>query len=200
MFLSAAGPDGGGNTAMLVGMCGASTSDTSRLALLTGMLNPPPGAQPTFKANDITPSVLSGKVLSGIAYDVQAALWGMVCWDATTTYVYSTPDLVTWTLVHSNPGATPSGGLAIIGSVWAYQLTEVDTTASAQQDRLMISPNVAGLGASSTWSTANYWLPLDLAGTFPVPQLVSNGNQLLAYNNATHSFSGQVGFMPQGAY
>ncbi len=66
---------------------------------------------------DVTPSLLSGQIVTGFAYQAATTFWGMSTWDGTTGRVYTSPDLSTWTQVSTF--AFEVTGLEAAGPVWA---------------------------------------------------------------------------------
>ena len=189
-FVSAINPLSSGSTmAVLVGMCAKTVgTDTSRLLGLCGA-----------GYSDITPSLLSGKQLTGLAWNPVVSLWGLLCCDNANGYFYTSPDASTWTLAHTFVGCVSTGGLACIDAIWAVQLTVAGGSfysGTALNDRIMLSNN-----NGTSWTTAGYQMGGDsTGGVWNFPQLRASGNQLLAYNNLNHSFSNQAGFTPQGAF
>jgi hypothetical protein len=207
-FVSASDLAGSFTYPVVFGMCGITPgTDASRLLGFgsSGFV-------------DITPSVLTGKCLTGLAYNAVLGLWGILCFDnGPFCYLYTSPDQATWTLQYKfapSIGAIQSGGLACVGAVWAAHLGQVGPTPisginpGGTWDRLMLSSD-----GGVTWTTASMNLggwtagpPIGPApglgpspnGVYQFPRLVSNGNQLIAYNNVNHSFSLQVGTMPAG--
>jgi hypothetical protein len=140
-------------TTLAVAMCGANlTTSSSRLMYQTtsaGWL-------------DVTPGFLGGSAqqITGICYDANDGLWGLLTQDTSNSYLYTAPDLVTWTLVQTFIGFA-SSGVNCIGSVFAVAL--YDSVAGAgfypSGCRVAYSSNVATTGAGCTWSFAAYSEP-----------------------------------------
>jgi hypothetical protein len=138
---------------------------------------------------DITPAFLSGMVISGVAYSANDGLWGILCNNggAGQSFLYTSPDLVNWTQVWTTDTTSTVNGLAVIGSVWAFQLYNGIST------NILFSGDVASLGASSKWHYASSNLA---ASSFSPKEggMFSSGNQMLAASNNGVSVSLQAGF------
>ncbi|HXN32543.1 MAG TPA: hypothetical protein VN894_11795 [Polyangiaceae bacterium] len=141
-FISAQSP-----TTLAVAMCGlVQGSSTSRLMSMTT----------SSGWADITPAVLGGTAqqIRGLCYEANDQLWGLLTQDASSnSYLYTSPDLATWTLVQTFTGFW-SCGVAAIGAVFAVLV--YDATAAEGGNRIVYSSTVATLGAGSTWSFAAY--------------------------------------------
>lgn len=162
-------------TTLVIAMCGKTVAtSTSRLMSQT---TSSPGAW-----TDITPAVLGGtaKQIRGLTYSANDALWGLLAVDASNSYLYTSPDLVTWTLVHTFTGFL-AGGVSVIGSVWG--VLAYWSALGQGGNRILFSTNVATSGALSTWQFGAYGEDVQVPG--PAPQaglvglLLSNGQQLL---------------------
>lgn len=95
-------------TTYLVAMGGVTAGvDTARL-LNAGVLSAP---------TDITPAICTGKIISGIAWDSTRSLWLMALNNSTDSFLYSSPDHITWTLVRQVPNATLKGIFPIGGAL-----------------------------------------------------------------------------------
>ena len=134
-------------TTLAVAMCGATPgTSTSRLMSMAA------GGSWT----DITPALLGGAAqeIRGLCYSVNDGLWGLLSQDASgNSYLYTSPDLATWTLVQKFTGFW-SCGVAVIGSVWSVLVYNV--TAEEGGNRIVYSQNVALSGAASTWTFGGY--------------------------------------------
>lgn len=130
---------------------------------------------------DATPSFFSGKIVQGLKYSATDGIYGVLVYDGTNSYLYtsSTPGTSTsWALVKTFTG-TKCAGLEHVGRVWMTQ---------DSAGRLRVSNNVAALGASSTWGVAPFKMP---SGTFGNTWLRSNGTQAMAWTttNVQGSFT-----------
>lgn len=165
-YYSAVGTVNGDAIVALGGVTPA--TDTARLVHVTF-----PSSVLTF--TDVTPSVSTGKIILGVGFDVANSLWGLVTYDGTSTVVYSSPDLATWTACKTITGR--GVGFTIVNGVWIVGAPPAGLT----NPRLYASWDVASLGASSTWhQTASP----DVA----ITSLANNGRQLFAGAGATSSY------------
>ncbi len=169
----------------LVAMCGVTPgTDVGRLLVVA--------SGGTF--TDSSPSFLSGRIVTGVAYGANDNLWGVLCNDGTLSYLYTSPDLVTWTLVHEFANLPKSGGLAVLGYVWAAQV------GTSTDNRVMYSGEVGALGASSNWGTSNAFLTGGLTASATPGSLQSSGFGLVGWSSTKVHFSKQVALMPSGEF
>lgn len=187
----------------LVAICGVTPgTDTPRLMSVTSN-----GAVLAATISDITaqlPVPGVGYVIAGLDYDEVNLLWGIaLATSVAGTYVYSSPDLVTWTQVHQfpfyGPSQLPSGlngpgrCLACVGGTWALWLgANTDVAAAWFTPRILYSWNVAQKGAASIWKAGNLSLsPTGGTAAGPGAVLLTNGSQLLAgqNSNGSHAYS-----------
>jgi hypothetical protein len=144
------------STTLAVAMCGATLgASSSRLMMQTTSAG----------WADVTPALLGGSSLQirGLAYSVNDALWGLLAQDnAGNSYLYTSPDLATWSISATFTGFW-SGGLAVIGSVWSALV--YNAAAGEAGNQIVYSGNVALAGAASTWTFAAYAESITGAGT-----------------------------------
>lgn len=179
----------------VVAMCGRTPgTDSSRLLGLDNVAG---------TVTDITPAfMVSGLIVTGLVYNVGLSLWGVLCHDVAGAYLYTTPDQITWTKVHTfGPIAglhTRAGNLQALGALWVAQLSIVESGSGsvADNDRVLFS-----IDGGVTWTSASYAMGGDAtSGDLTTPQLLLSGNQLLAFNNQFHNFSHQAGVMAGGGF
>lgn len=182
-----------GYTNTVIAVCGQTPgSSTSKLlAIAIG------GAM-----TDITPSFLGGtaKQITGLAFAAASSLWGALCNDATSSYLYISRDLANWTLVHTFTGYL-SGGLATLSAIPTVLANEtalqstvtwaacIGTSGTAPDEltRIVYSTNVEAAFAAATdtgsWQGADYADPYGLepsnVGASSQGLLFSNQQQLL---------------------
>ncbi len=102
---------------------------------------------------DSSPAFLSTRIVTGVAYGGNDNLWGVLCNDGTNSYLYTSPDLSTWTLAHTFTGLYEERrSRRARRYVWAAQV------GTSTDNRVMYSGDVGALVASSNWSTANAFL------------------------------------------
>jgi hypothetical protein len=134
-------------TTLAVAMCGLTPgTSTSRLMAMTTASG----------WSDMTPALPgpSGQQYRGLCFAPNDQLWGLLTQDPSgNSYLYTSPDLSTWTLVQTLTGFW-AGGVAAIGSVWA--LLVYNAAAAEGGNRVLYSGNVASLGAACTWNFAGY--------------------------------------------
>lgn len=134
--------------------------------------------------SDVTPSFLGGtaKEIRGLAYSSNDGLWGVLAIDNSNAYLYTSPDLATWTLVQTFTGYT-AAGVAAIGSAWAVVVYNGNLGTAG--NRILYSINVASAGAQSTWQFGAYEEDFGGSGSSlnliqnPAGLLLSNGAQIL---------------------
>lgn len=163
-------------TQLVVAQCGLTVgASTSRLMKTTS------GSPGTWA--DITPAALGGtaKQIRGLCYSVNDGLWGLLAIDAANSYLYTSPDLTTWTLVHTFTGSVATG-VAVIGSAWAV-LAFNSALGDGGGNRILYSTTVGPLQANSTWSFGGYSEQASGQASTPATNqgglLLSNGSQLL---------------------
>jgi hypothetical protein len=182
-----------GNTA-LVACCGATlgTDTANLLEIVVGPVNPT-CTDVTANATFLSVGALAPLQIVGVAYSANDGLWGIAAnSNADVGVIYTSPDLVNWTLVYESPAGDFISGLSVVGSVWVTSLN----------GQILASGNVALLQGNSTWGFAPANIALLADG---VHKIHSNGNQLLALGLPGGSgaeftaadlayFSGSVGF------
>ncbi len=163
------------STTLVIAMCGLTVgTSTSRLMTQNTLA---PGTW-----TDITPAALGGssKQIRGLAYSANDGLWGLLAVDSSNSYLYTSPDLTTWTLAHTFTGYSATG-LAVIGSVWAVLAWW--NALGQGGNRILFSTDVALNGASSSWQFGGYGEDRSGQATIPAVNpaglLLSNGQQLL---------------------
>jgi len=106
----------------------------------------------TFTYSDVTtmPSGLSNLAIFGVAYNTTDQLWGVMGYDGTLTQIWTSPDLVTWTLAATLGGLW--GGLVTVGPYWVSSVSlpvAGITTYRAVASRLTNgTPNFTPVGTS----------------------------------------------------
>lgn len=162
-------------TTLVIAMCGLTVAtSTSRLM---SQSTSSPGTW-----TDITPGILGGtaKQIRGLTYSANDGLWGMLAVDNSNSYLYTSPDLSTWTLVHTFTGYA-AVGVSTIGSAWAVMAYNVGLAQGGT--RVLYSVDVGSAVASSTWRFGAYCE--DTSGQAVLPTLspggllLSSGQQLL---------------------
>lgn len=155
-------------TALVFAFCGVTAgTDVSRLAVTTD------GATST----DVTPTFLTGKVITGFHYSSTDGLFGLLCYDGTSSYLYttSTPGTSTsWTLCKTFTGRHMVA-LTSLGRVWVAGLVG--------QVIVLASNDVASAGVASTWRALSF----PAGGFFSSWQpnsLKSSGCQVIAWEAA----------------
>jgi hypothetical protein len=147
----------------LVAMCGATAgTDTARLAKVTAGV-----------MTDVTPALLSGRIITGLTYDASSTLFVMAAYDGTHTTVYQSADGVTWSSAVSTLTGRAGNGLRAVGGIWAMPMPPLNSFAAGGTYRIWISAD-QGTSWQETYS--------DIAGltigTTP-NLLLSSGNGLL---------------------
>lgn len=165
-------------------LCGATAgTDTSRLMVETwsGTSGGTTGiGTPTF--SPLASSILTGRIITGLAYQANTGLWGLLAWSGVNTNFYTTPDLANWTL-QSSIGVLCQG-LAAVGPLWAMSVPYSLSPDSV--GRVQISGD-----GGVTWS----WTPSLLDAVATAGTLVTSSNGLLAASSAKAIISGQVGLL-----
>lgn len=164
-FLSAVGP-----AITVMALCGATAgTDTARLMTVgTG-----------GSMTDVTPSILGSKIVTGLAYDANRAVWLLLAYDGTssTLYTTTTPGTSTsWALASTFTGAKMTGA-AVLGVAWA--VTGPNTVSAGNTVRVSTDQG-------ATWHKT-------ASGQAAVAALASSGNQLVAWGTANVIASGAVG-------
>ena len=179
-LLSAVGMVGGTQVAAFVIAGATAGTDTARLMSVTIIAGAPSPVE-------ITPAFFAThRKVTGITYSPNEGLWGIAVFDGSgTSYIYTSPDLLTWTQVFTT-AIGQINGLAVVGDVWATTLSSGVTT------QLWISGNVGSLGAGSTWSATTSTIAVTSDG---LGGLFSNGNQMVAASDTDVAISLQVGFI-----
>lgn len=148
-----------GPTFTLVAICGATPgTDTARLGKVSS------GA-----LTDVTPAVLSGKIIVGLGYDDQNGFWLLMAYDGSNTTLYASSDASTWSLVNTFAAARQGFGIRALGGVWAATMNSISLGAAYQT---VLLSNDLGI----TWRTT-FATPQHLSGT--TAQMKSSGNSLL---------------------
>lgn len=106
-----------------------------------------------FLGIDLTaglPARITGKQITGVAYNFSQGLWGVMGWDGSLfSTMYTSPDFASWT----NPGSPSlffyAGGLASIGPYWFTTNAELIATVTRQRAIASLDGfNWRGLGSS----------------------------------------------------
>jgi hypothetical protein len=114
-FTSCLGP---GNTFLFA--AGGQTPGTDQSYLLLVTMS----AGPTFTFADVTlPVAISGKSVTGVAYNFSSGLWGVMAWDGAASSFYTSPDLITFTL--SRTFSNAAAGIATVGPYWITALPTI---------------------------------------------------------------------------
>ena len=183
-LLSAVGLVGTTPTAV-VALCGATAgTDAPKLLSITQSAGAP-------TCTDITPVTLPGPVtfanlqVRGLTYSANDGLWGLTLNDGAGghSYVYTSPDLATWTQVLLD-NVYLLTGLATVGNVWVTSRT------TAFSSFPLMSGNVGALGSAATWTPASTNMAVTGDG---LGGLFSNGGQLVAASDTAVVVSYQVG-------
>lgn len=172
-------------TALVVAICGVLGTGTPRLGCSLDGLT----------MADVTPSFMAGKTISGLHYSSVDGLFGLLAYDGTSSYLYtsSTPNTSTsWTLCKTFTSRI-NIGLTSIGRAWAVGSQD---SALALPVRLLFSQDVALLGGASTWRAAAYLSP---TGTFKERSFKSSGQQVLNFTNTMSITGPQAGANPSSA-
>ena len=162
----------------VVALCGVTPgTDTSHLMSVTSNA---PAANTIADITANLPAPGPGFIIGGLTYDTVNELWGLLLTTvAAGTYLYSSPDLVTWTQVkHFAQYNGPQGGLASSGGTWGVWLGTNNASPDGS-NRVLYSWNVAQKGAAATWQAAAMDLPLVGAGSTVPGTIVSNGRGFL---------------------
>lgn len=106
---------------------------------------------------DITPSFLGGtaKQIRGLAYSSLLNLWGILAIDGSNSYLYTSPDLNTWTLVHTFTGYL-CHGLTVIGAAWSTLASYTGSEYTDGTTGILVSTDVSH-GTTCTWQVADYF-------------------------------------------
>ncbi len=156
-------PGAGDATVIVVGQHPTSNgTDTTRVLKVTASA-----------FTDITPAAWASKSLTGLAYDPSSQLFWALVYNVTQTIVCTSPDLVTWTTVHTFLGADVESP-AVLGGVWVAFNNTIG--------RMLISSD-----QGVTWGKTQ-----GFSGDIPL-WMVSSGTQLVASSAAFIEESLQAG-------
>jgi hypothetical protein len=178
----------------VVAYCGATPgTDAPKLMNVTSQ-----GSGTPMNITDITANIPApgpSVIITGLAYDEDNFLWALA--HSTTpgaggTYLYSSQNLVSWTLVHQFSGY-PAGnfaGVACVSGVWAVWVgANTLTSDTTNSNRVLYSWDVFKKGGSSLWRSAQGMSLAPQMSTLPFSQLVSNGSQLIANQGGSSPLS-----------
>jgi hypothetical protein len=133
-------------------------------------------------------------IVSGLDFDEVNKIWGiLLVTGGPGAYFYTSPDLVTWTLVHhfTQYSGSSEGGCAAVQGTWAVWMATNNLLFNDSTNRILYSWNVGQKGAAATW-TGGQGMSLAPASNLPLGpcHLRSNGAQLLA--GMGHDAGGQT--------
>jgi hypothetical protein len=165
-------------------MCGATAgTDTAHLMTQT--------SGPTF--TDVTPSLLAGSVITGMAYDATEGLFGFLAYTGASTYLFvsnNPSNVSSW--VECGAWTGQAQGLAVVGSVWAVGLAYTLTPDSGA--RVQISSGVSAVFNGAGGLAPFSWTQCSLLDALPLT-LSSSGNGLLVATAAKMECSQQYGLL-----
>ena len=176
----------------VVALCGVTPgTDTPHLMKIASN-----GGGVVATITDITANLPAGSYrIAGLAWDEINLLWGLLVATANGAggplKLYSSPDLVVWTLVHTfaygGNETCQTGSLATVNGTWAVWVG-FNTTLSDQSGRVLYSWDVAQKGIASVWKSACLALePNNVAYGNSFPVFRSNGSQLMAVQGANNT-------------
>lgn len=133
---------------------------------------------------DVTPAAVSGKIITGLHYSADMGLYGILAYDGTSSYLFTSTDAVTWgtaTKIFSNIRAD---GLGSVGQIWTVSLVASGLRRLAYSNDLQ----------DTRWS----WAPglSGFAESSGVARMQNNGNQVALWNGANAAISSQAGSLP----
>lgn len=173
-------------TELIMGLCGTTASTVSGTDYCTLIIST---NGTTF--TDFTPSFFSGKILTGLHYSANDGIYGLIVYDGTSSYLYTTATPTTsssWSLVKTFTNRK-CVGLTNVGRVW---MTQGKDTSGIY--RGLASNNVLSAGSSSLWQAVPYYLTETGSPATPPSTLrTAGGSAVLAWNYQYYRTSATFG-------